>query len=139
MKNRQRGPSLSLQKMEHPILSWLIVITLAALLLWKLLRRNEVIVDKYDYLDVMSFHDWQEGREIRLQLESIYRGWINPPKFYMNLEQLRKEGLVECEIRIEKLFGTSIKKSRFRKRSGHGRPRKEMTLPTLVPTYSYAG
>lgn len=72
-----------------------VIVLLVLILLWKFLMRKHAVVETYDYLEVLSYHIWKRGRQIKKEIENIKNGWLNDVEVYQALSNLEDEGLVE--------------------------------------------
>ena len=124
--------------MAHPILFWLTLAFLGLVFLGWFLHRNHLVLDRYEYLEVLSLTEWRGGREVLEMLEKKHDGWLSYVQMYSNLSDLEEEGLVEHRDSYEMFDGMRLLKREFRRKPG-GRPRKDTTesptqpLSTLQP------
>lgn len=110
-------------------------IALALILVWKFLRRNHAEVDKYEYLEVLSYTEWKAGRTIRKELEKLKGGYLGGVEVYHNLAELAEEGLVE----FRDLEDEDGKLREFRKKPGGRRtPPDELGDSSLTPSWTPA-
>jgi DNA-binding PadR family transcriptional regulator len=84
--------------MEHPYLAGGIAAIFVCVLLYKIAMRNHVVVGTYEYLEVLSYHVWKTGREIREDIGKLKGGWVGY-EVYSHLEKLEEEKLIERKIR----------------------------------------
>lgn len=68
--------------------------------------RTYVYVEAFEYLQVLSYHEWKSVRDIRHEMQKIKGGRINPGSVYDALEFLKSEGCVESRPR-DRLFWRS--------------------------------
>ena len=85
--------------MEHLCLVSAGFIFLILILLWKFLMRKHAVVGTYDYLEVLSYHVWKPGRQIKKEMEKLKGGWLSYVEVYQALAHLEDEGFVERRVR----------------------------------------
>jgi len=100
---------------------------------WKFLHRKQAIVDRYEYLEILSFQEWKAGRLIKKEMEGLKGGWIDSGTFYIDLYLLEEEGLVERRLVSNISPGPDLHE--FRKKIGGKRKKREETRPFFSPVF----
>jgi hypothetical protein len=118
----------------NPVLFWMIGGAIIFALIIIVAYSDHAKVDRYEYLEVLSFTEWKSGRDIKLELEKRNNGWLGYGEVYINLSHLQEEGLVErqtvteileCDGRMK-----TIRVAEFRRKSGGRRkPETEEKTP----------
>lgn len=116
---------------------WLWIVSLTVYFLWKFIHRNNAVVDRYEYLEIMSFQEWKLGRLIKKEMEKKKSGWIDSGIFYISMMELEDEGLIERRLG-ESMYPGTLSPHEFRKKIGGKRKRKEEINSIHLPAFQHA-
>lgn len=85
--------------------------------------RRKAKVEKYDYLEVLSYYHWRSGRKIRKKMERLKKGRVPRGEMYLMLSKLEDEGLIERRIRSKcvESFPIQVHQFRLKRRQVKGR------------------
>lgn len=122
--------------MKHSLMFSGCVVIITIILLWKFLRRKYVSVDKYEYIELMSFEEWKPGLRIRKEMEAKKSGLIDAGTFYIRMMELEEEGLIERRMIEDE--PSQIVLCNFRKKKGGRRKRKEEINSLHLPALQHA-
>jgi hypothetical protein len=96
--------------MGHPVILGVCIALIGLFIIHKILTWNTIVVDKYEYLPILSTTEWKRGSDIKAALERIKgKGEISERQFYWDMALLQEEGFVRFREVFEEIDGHPLK------------------------------
>lgn len=120
--------------------TFFIILPLGLIAIWGLkIFLNNAQVDRYDYLDHLSFHEWKRAKDLRCEMSRRKKGRISSVNFYRDMSILEDEGYILHKVEEKEIDGIGIQELWYKlKDNSCGRRRRipSPILPSKQPALS---
>ena len=99
-------------------LTWVCLFLIVLILIRRFIIKKRFFVDRYEYLEAISYTEWKSGKLIRNEIRKLKNAYLSGPTFYANMARLGEEGLVECDVRKQMVDRYEIHEHFYRKKIG---------------------